>query len=888
VKSVARLRSLFHSVTHRSRLEAEMGEEFRFHLDLRTEDLIRNGLPRDEARRRAHIELGSIAACRDDCRDAIGLRLIDELRADLRYAVRGLRRSPAFSVATIGILAVGIGLNTAVFTVTSATLFNGFRLVDRSDRILYIHSQKNGQYSGVSYPDLEDWRAETQSLVELGAVADMKVILNDERTFPERHTATRITPNTFRLLGVQPLLGRDFGKADALPGATSVAILTYKFWQRGYGKDPKIIGKTLHINGAPPATVVGVMPDGFSFPQNQDLWIPLIQTPDLQQRDARTLWIAFGRMADGVTRDEVKTEFRTIGNRLAAAYPQTNEGQLPQIDSFISFFVSSNAALIFGALWGAVGFVLLIACANLANLTLARAIDRSREISVHVALGASRWRVIRRIITESLVLASIGGFFGWLLAKVAIRTYELVANPLAEDWNYGLVSYTMDYRVLAYFLTITVAAALLFGLAPALRFYSLSPSAVLKDGGHGMTGGRVRRRLSSSLVVSEVALAMLLLAGAGVMIRSFLKIANADVGARLDQTIEMLLRLSESKYSNQVARNAFFEHLKTRLEAIPGIESVSTGPTPAGGVQPRIPYEASGSEPEDQHHRPTTTTLTIGPDYFRTLGARVLSGREFNVFDRDLALPVAIVNERFAKQQWPGQNALGQRLRLFSGDKPQTWFTVVGMASNVVYDRARQEISPVVYLSARQVSQSQEAWVFARTSIPAHALAKALRQEIGALDQDVIIWLGPYDVADRLARGGLYGNLRKQALLLLVFACVALIMAALGLFTVSAYSVSHRIQEFGIRMAIGATKHDILTLVLKRGMIQVGVGLGIGLLASIAVNRILESQLLQISPCDPLTLMISSIALVLAATIGCLIPARRAIRVDPVVALRHD
>ena len=372
------------------------------------------------------------------------------------------------------------------------------------------------------------------------------------------------------------------------------------------------------------------------------------------------------------------------------------------------------------------------------------------------------------------------------------------------------------------------------------------------------------------------------------MIRSFLTIANADVGARLDNTIDMLLRLPESKYSSQAARNAFFEHLKTRLEAIPGIESVSTGPTPASGQPRRIPYEAAGSEPEDQHHRPAAITFTVGPDYFRTLGARVLSGREFNLFDRDSALPVAIVNERLAKQQWPGQSALGQRLRFFSGDKQQTWFTVVGIVSNVVYDRSRQEISPVVYLSERQVSQSAEASVFARTSIPARALAKALRQEIGALDQEVVIWLGPYDVADRLATGGAYGNLRKQAVLLLVFACVALILAALGLFTVSAYSVSYRIQEFGIRMAIGATKHDILTLVLKQGMVQVGVGLSVGLLASIAVNRVLESQLLQISPYDPLTLMVSSITLVLAAALGYLIPARRAMRVDPVVALRHE
>jgi predicted permease len=753
---------------------------------------------------------------------------------------------------------------------------------------VYIHSQKNGQYSGVSYPDLEDWRAQTKSLVGLGAVADLKEIINDESGLPERHTATRITPNTFRLLGQRPILGRDFEESDALPGAQPVAILTWDLWQRRYAKDSAIVGKTLRIHGAPPTTIIGVMPDGFSFPQNQDLWIPLVETPDIQQRDSRGIWIAFGRMADGVTREEVRTEFRTIGNRLAAAYPQTNAGQLPEVETFSSFFVGSNATLIFGALWGAAGFVLLIGCANLANLTLARAINRSREISVHIALGAGRWRVIRQTITESLVLASVGAPFGWLLSKAGIRAWEFVSHPSSEDWNYGLVNYAMDYRVLAYFFAITVAAAILFGLAPALRFSSLDPNAVLKDGARGLTGGRGRRRLSSGLVVSEIALATVLLAGAGVMIRSFFNIANADLGVPLDKTVNMLLHLPESRYASPAARNSFFDRLKTRLEAIPGIESVSTGPSPGGGQPTRIPYEASGSVAADREHGPTAVPVTISPDYFRTLGARVIAGREFNGFDRDSTFPVAIVNERFAKQQWPGQDVIGQHLRLFSEGKPQAWSTVVGLVSNIVYDRARQEISPVVYLPARQVAQSAEAWVLARASIPARGLANTLRQEIGKLDQDVVIWLGPYDVAERLASGGPYGNLRNQALLLLVFACIALMLAALGLFTLSAYAVSHRIQEFGVRMAIGAAKHDILALVLKQGMIQVGVGLSLGLAGFIAVSGILKSQLLRVSPYDPVTLIVSCTTLVLAALIGCLIPARRALGVEPVAALRHD
>ena len=332
---------------------------------------------------------------------------------DFRFALRQLLNAPGFTLMAVAMLALGIGVNAAVFTVTNAVLFKGFRLVDRNDRILYIHSQKNGQYSGVSYPDFEDWRAQAMSFDGMGTVADLRIIVKNRSGFPERYTATRITTNAFRLLGLQPILGRDFASSDAIPGAAPVAILSYGFWVRRFGKDPAIIGQTLQINGAPPTAVIGVMPAGFSFPQNQDLWIPLVPAADLQRRDARTLWFAFGRMADGVTIESARAELETIGSRLASAYPRTNQGQVPRPHSFAEFFIGPTATMLYGAMWGAVGFVLLIACANLANLLLARAIGRYREVSVRIALGAGRWRIIRQLLIESVLLSAIGGFFGW-------------------------------------------------------------------------------------------------------------------------------------------------------------------------------------------------------------------------------------------------------------------------------------------------------------------------------------------------------------------------------------------------------------------------------------------------------------------------------------------
>jgi putative ABC transport system permease protein len=885
---VARLQSLLRSWIRRRSREAEMRDELHFHIEQRTEDFVRGGVPPCEAKRRAHAEFGSITAQQSACRDALGLQFIDNLRADVRYVIRGLRRSPTFSLGTIAILAIAIGLNTAVITVINAAFFQGFRSVSRNDRILYIQSRKNGRYSGVSYPDFEDWRAETRSLIGLGTVADLKVILNGRDGVPQRLTITRITPNGFRLLGRKPILGRDFQEADGARGATPVAILTYGFWERNYGKDLAVLGRQLRLKAMPAVTVIGVMPRGFSFPQNQDLWIPLVQTPDLQRRDARDLWFAFGRMADGVARERVQKELSAIGMRLAMAYPETNQDQAPQAATFSEYFIGSKAPLIFGTIWLAVGFVLLVACANVANMTLARAIDRAREISLHLALGAGRWRILRMASLESLTLTGMGALAGWFLARAGIRAYEVLDSPPASNWDYGLLTYSMDYRVLSYFVVISIGAAIFFGLLPALRLASLDPDTVLKSGNRGVTAPARRRLLAGVLVVMQVAVAAALLSGAGVMLRSFVAIATADVGADLNRTVALLLHFPEGKYSSRQTRRALMERLKAQLESIPGIEAVAAGSVPAGGAPAAVPYEASGSAPADERNPPSTIVATSSRDYFRTLGAKLLSGRDFRTTDGNDGPGVAVVNERFATRQWPGQDAVGQRIRLLYKGKPQPWLTVVGVASNIVYDRTRQDLSAVVYLYAGQASQIDDPWVLARTSIPADNLGAALRHEIDAVDPDIVMWLGPFDLATRLATGGIYGDVRSHALLLLIFAATALFLAAAGLYTISAYSVRRRTQELGIRIAVGATGRNILELVMKEGMLEVMLGLGVGLLLSLALNRMLESELIHVSPWDPMVLAAASVALIAGTVAGSFIPARRAIRVDPATALRLD
>jgi predicted permease len=511
-------------------------------------------------------------------------------------------------------------------------------------------------------------------------------------------------------------------------------------------------------------------------------------------------------------------------------------------------------------------------------------------MSIRIALGAGRWRIIRQLLIESLMLSTIGGVFGWWIARWGVRVYGVAANPPTRSWSDHLFDYTMDYRVFAYVSAISIGTGLLFGLTPALRFSKLNVNTTLKDGGRGATGGGRGKHLSALLVIGEMALCVMLLAGAGVMIRSFLNIYTADVGVKTANTLTMLLRLPEGKYPDAEAKISFYDRLTTRLETIPGVESAAIADNlPAGGSK-RLPYELAGAPTVDDQRRPIVSALTIGPSYFPTLGAALRSGREFNDFDRVSGVPAAIVNQRFVSQYWPGEDPLGKRLRLFDGKTPGAWLTVVGVASNIVQNDtsgSRQEFDPLVYVPFRQ-KPAADMWVLARTRVSPEGLATAFRREIQALDPDLPIWLGPFTLDERLAGMGNYWNIGNDAVLFLMFAAIALLLASVGLYAVVAHSVNQRTLEIGIRMAMGATARDILTLVFRQGMLSVGIGLTIGLAAALAVMPILRSQLVQVSPADPITLVVASATLIISATLGCLIPARGAMRMDPVVALRHE
>ena len=829
--------------------------------------------------------LGGVEHAKDLHRDARSFAWLDDAWQDLRHAGRRLRQSPGFTVVAVTMLALGIGLNAAVFTVINATLFKGFPLVSRNDRLLYMTS---GRGCCVSYSDFLDWRAQATSFQGMAIVHGVQRVLNNQSGFPEQYEATEVSADTFRVAGQAPMIGRDFTAADETPGAPPVAMLSYGFWDRRFTKDPQIVGQRISVGGTA-TTVVGVMPRGFSFPQKVDLWVPLVPTADVLRRDNRDTWFVFGRLNDGVTVEAARAEMATIGRRLEAEYP-ADKGFPPVVVRFHEFFIGTNATLIYQAMWGAVAFVLLIACANLANLLLARAIGRARETSVRIALGAGRWRIVRQFLIESLMLSAAGGFAGWWIAVWSVRAYTAYATGagLSPDirggWFDNVLDYSLDYRVFLYLVAISIGTGLLFGLAPARRLSRLDVNAALKDGGRG-TGGGTARHLSAALVTAEMALAVVLLAGAGVMVRSFWKIYTADVGFSTQNVVVAMIDLIGGRYPDGDAQIRFFDGLVARAATIPGVESVAIGALPTGGAA-RTPYEIEGAPPAGDDRRPVLWVSTIGVGYLDALGVRLLAGRDFNDADRRPAVPVVIVNQRFAERQWPGQSPLGKRLRLYQGRTTEPFVTIVGVTSNIAQNDVTQpDADALVYLPYRQAPRSNS-WLVVRTRAPLSSVSADIRREVLAMDPTMPIPLGPFSLSDRVADRYRYRAITGT--LFVACAAFALLLAAVGLYAVVAHSTSRRTQEIGVRMAIGATSRDILTMVVRQGLLPSAAGLGIGLAASYAVNRALEAQLVQVSPADPVALVTASAVLALSAVLGCLLPALRAMRVDPVVALRHE
>jgi len=814
---------------------------------------------------------------------------------DLRYGLRMLFKNLGFTVVAALALALGIGANTAIFSVVNAVLLRPLPF-DEPDRVVMLWgSSEQGKALGydslaVSGPNYIDWRDQNHVFERMAAFRAWFWNLTSGQE-PEQIQGARVSPAFFSTLGVKPILGRAFLPEEDRAGADKVVIIGYGLWQRRFGADPKLVGKTISLDNQS-YTVVGIMPSGFRFPGGANLipglsfsprtemWMPLDLTRE-ENNDRTTFNLAvIGRLKPGIKLAQARAEMDTVARRMERQYPSINEGLSIKLVPLPEQVVGGiRPALLI--LLGAVGFVLLIACANVANLLLARSSVRRKEFAIRTALGAGRLRLVRQLLTESLLLATLGGVAGLMLALWGIDS--LVA--LLPDSVPRADEVTVDWRILAFVAGISLLTGLLFGLAPALQASKTDINESLKEGARGATAGLRRNRTRGLLVISEVSLSLVLLVGAGLLIKSFVRILMIDPGfnAKNVLTMEVLLPfLPPSKYASGAEAAAFFRQALERINKLPGVNyagAVSSLPLSGAVEASSFSIEGRPAPPPDQ--KPAAEYSIIESDYFHAMGIPLIRGRAFTEQDTKDKPRVVIINQTMARRFWPGEDALGKQLKIGFEKEPRE---IVGIVGDVKQTTLNAEPQSGVYLPEQQFPYPGLTLVVRTTSAPGGVTA-AVRKEIQSLDPSIPL------SNIRTMEGVLSASLaqkRFSMLLLAIFAGVALVLAAVGIYGVMAYTVAERTHEIGIRMALGARGRDVLKLVVGQGMALALIGITIGLIAAFAVTRVMASLLYGVSAKDPLTFIGVAVFLAAVALLACYIPARRAMKVDPMVALRYE
>ena len=797
---------------------------------------------------------------------------------DLRFAFRQLLKSPGFTATAILTLALGIGACTAIFSVVNAVLLKPLDYPEPS-RLVAIRETQLPQFPefSVAPPNFLDWEKQAKSFEPLAAYTSTSLNLTGEGE-PQRLAGMKATAHYFKVYGIQPARGRMFLPAEDALGKNHVVVLSYAFWQRALGGAEDVVGRPLQLNGEP-HTVVGIAPEGFGLTSKVDAWLPMAFAADETDANARGAHYlnVIGRLRPGVTFAQAEAELTVLATQLATQYPDTNKGwgvfMMPLQDDSVR-----NVRTVLYTLLGAVGCVLLIACANIANLLLARATARHREISIRAALGASRARLMRQLLTESVLLGLCGGLAGLLFALWGLDALLALAPadlPRAADIR-------LDTGVLLLCLVLSALTGLVFGIAPAWLAARTELNEALKQGSRGSTEGGVRGRLRGALVVIEVTLALMLLGGAGLLGRSFLKLTNVDPGFNPAHATIMRVSLPEKKYEKPEQRVAFVDALLERLRVVPGVQAVGlTQALPLLGDWV-LGFNIEGRPPIDPTNLPSTNYYVITPDYFRAMGIPLLRGRVFTAQDNAQAPRVAIINDTLARQFFPNEDPIGKRINITNG--PDTWREIVGVVGDIKQYGVDRETTSQSYEPFAQ-KPTTALNIVLRADGPAAALPGALRPAVYAIDKDQPVGtIQPLEeiVADSISRQ------RFALVLLSVFSVVALVLAAVGIYGVMAYNVAQRTGEFGIRMALGAQQRDVVRLVLAQGGKLIGVGLLVGLVATLAAARAMGSILYNTSTQDPVTLGAITLLLGGVALVACLLPANRATKVNPIDALRAE
>jgi len=795
-----------------------------------------------------------------------------------------LSKRPSFSLLAIIAIGLGIGANTTIFSVVNTVLLQPLPFDHPKQLVMLSTEQRNQPLDGrgsFSVLDLRDVQSRTSSLEYVASYIGSGTVAT-EGGEPERLLGAAVNADYFSVFGVKPILGRVFTREEDKPGVAPVLVISYSLWQRRYGGDRSIIGREVNLGGK--TTIIGVLPAGFKFPisdEPQEYWEPLLSGPFLtkasQEERANRFLTVVGRMKPGVTVDQARADLDVISKQIEQESPDSNTNLIFNAVSMHEDITRDyRTALI--VMLGAVAFVLLIACANVANLLLTRAAARQKEVAIRMALGASRRRIVNQLLTESLLLSFMGGAVGLLLASWGIHllvTYGPADVPRLRDVH-------LDTYVLAFTLGISTLTGILFGLAPALQASKPDPGNMLKDNGRGISTGRNRMR--SVLIVSEVALSLMLLVGAGLLINSFIRLLRTDAGFNPNGVLALDLPLSRTKYPKPEQQAAAFQQLIGRMKSIPGVRDASVvSNVPMTDFDIELSFQIEGREPYKPGEEATADYTVAGTDYFRTMNIGLLTGRVFTDQDTSGTPSVMVVSNAFVKRYFGNEHPLGKRIIFDGPDK--TPLEIVGVVADVRRKGLETDVEPECYVSYLQRPERRMNLVLRSDASDAVQLTTAARAELKAFDSNQVIWRT--QTLDQLLRASVAPR-RLNMMLLAVFAGIALVLAAVGLYGVMSYAVSWRTHEIGIRMALGAQQTNVLALVVRQGMTMALLGLAIGLVGALALSRLLRGLLFGVSPTDPTTLAGVSILLLLVSILACLIPARRATRVDPIIALRAE
>jgi putative ABC transport system permease protein len=864
----------------------QVDEEFKQELDdhlemLRTEG-IRRGLTREEALREARLRLGGMTQLRETNRELHGLPLLDTLFQDVRYGLRTLGKSPGFTAVAVLTLALGIGANTAIFSVIHAVLLSPLPY-DKPDRIVLVWESNPAagfNQFAVAPPNYVDWRRDSSSFEFMASVARGTFNYTGGAE-PERLDGARVAAPFFAVFGVQPALGRTFLPEDDVPGKAHAVVLGHGFWMRRFGGDRNILGKALTLDGQP-YSVIGVMPEGFQFPTRVELWLPSEFTPqDLGPgaRGAHYLRV-LARLKPGVSLGQAQAEMTGIANRLQEQYPKMNKGWSALVISLNEATVGKIRATLL-VLFGAVGFLLLIACANVANLLLARAATRHREMAIRTSLGAGRWRIAKQLLTESVMLSTMGSALGLFLAEWGVRALRTLP-PSNLPRAAGI---QLDFTVMGFAVLLGFATGVLFGLVPALQNLRNAPAETLKEGGRTASAGR--HGIRSFLVVLETTLALMLLVGSGLLLKSFLRLQQVDPGYQSKSLLTASVSLPDSKYATDPQKAQFFTQLLARLQTLKGVQAVGAASSNALEGQAYsfafATKELAAVAPTEQ---PSAGFYNVSPDYFHALGIPLLTGRTFTLQDNAGGPRVAIISQSVAKQFFRGRNPVGQLIFIGNSgpDKGQIWREVVGVVGDIKDEGLESGGSLALYEPYSQMTWS-EMTVFLRTDGDPSEMAGVLRNEVRGLDKDQPV--AAIATGDELmARSVAQPQLRT--FLLALFAGVALLLAGFGVYGVMSNTVAQRTHEIGVRVALGAQRRAMLRLVVGNGMRLALLGVAFGTAGALMLTRLMKGFLFQVTPTDPWTFAEVAFFLVVVALLASYIPARRAMRVDPVVALRYE